>query len=206
MLALTNYFLCVGSCVVSSCVCSDVSSCVGTVLISCVGSSVSFGVGSVFSSVVGSVVGSVVSPGVGSGVSPGDGSVVSSGVGSVVSSGVGFGESSVVGSGVKSGVGSCGSSVVGSGVRVVLSLVYFKSLSRGHCTINWKVSVSKQKHISRLMRVVTLHCTDAIGGWTKVTQKPNFFLKNGKNHQKCKNSERPRNMTKFAIRPLTRGL
>ena len=47
--------------------------------------------------------------------------------------------------------------------------------------------------------------TDAIGGWTKNTQKPDFF-ENGKNHQKHKNSETSRNMTKSAIRPLTRGL
>ena len=28
--------------------------------------------------------------------------------------------------------------------------------------------------------------TDAIGGWTKNTQKPNFFEKWKKTHQKCK--------------------
>ena len=46
---------------------------------------------------------------------------------------------------------------------------------------------------------------DTIGGWTKNTKKPDF-LKNGKNHQKCKNLETSRNMTKLAIHPLTRGL
>ena len=47
--------------------------------------------------------------------------------------------------------------------------------------------------------------TDAIGGWTKNTQKPDFFEKR-KNSQKRKNSETSRNMTKLAIRPSTRGL
>ena len=47
--------------------------------------------------------------------------------------------------------------------------------------------------------------TDAIGGWTKNTKKPNFFEKR-KNHQKRKKSETTRNMTKLAIPPLTRGL
>ena len=47
--------------------------------------------------------------------------------------------------------------------------------------------------------------TDAIGGWTKNTPKPDFFDER-KNHQKRKNSEMSRNMTKLAIRPLPRGL
>ena len=46
--------------------------------------------------------------------------------------------------------------------------------------------------------------TDAIGGWTKNTPKPNFF-ENGKNHAKCKNSKKSRNMPKLAIRSSTRG-
>ena len=47
--------------------------------------------------------------------------------------------------------------------------------------------------------------TDAIGGWTKNTQKPDFFEKRKKSPklQKLRNS---RNMTKLAIRALTRGL
>ena len=36
-------------------------------------------------------------------------------------------------------------------------------------------------------------------------QNPIFFV-NGKNHQKHKNSEMSKNMTKLAIRPSTRGL
>ena len=48
--------------------------------------------------------------------------------------------------------------------------------------------------------------TDAIGGWTKNTPKPDFFLKNGKNHPKRKNSKMSRNMPKLAIRPSARGL
>ena len=47
--------------------------------------------------------------------------------------------------------------------------------------------------------------TDTIVGWTKITPKP-FFLKNGKNHPKRKNSKMSRNIPKLAIRPLTRGL
>ena len=47
--------------------------------------------------------------------------------------------------------------------------------------------------------------TDAIGGWAKNTQKPDFFL-NREKHQKRKNSETSKNMTKLAIRPSTRGL
>ena len=48
--------------------------------------------------------------------------------------------------------------------------------------------------------------TDAIGRWTKNTQKPHFFEKTEKITKKRKNSEMSRNMTKLAIRPLTRGL
>ena len=48
--------------------------------------------------------------------------------------------------------------------------------------------------------------TDTTVGWTKNTQKPNFFEKNGKSHLKSKNSKMPRNMPKLAIRPSTRGL
>ena len=47
--------------------------------------------------------------------------------------------------------------------------------------------------------------TDAIGGWTKNTPKPDFFEKRQKNHSKRKNSKTSRNMPKLAIRPLTRG-
>ena len=47
--------------------------------------------------------------------------------------------------------------------------------------------------------------TDAIGGWTKNTPKPDI-LKNGKNHPKRKNSKTSRDMPQLAIRPLTRGL
>ena len=45
--------------------------------------------------------------------------------------------------------------------------------------------------------------TDAIGGWTKNTQKPDFVEKQ-KNHPKRKNSKTSRNMPKFAIRPSNR--
>ena len=48
--------------------------------------------------------------------------------------------------------------------------------------------------------------TDAIGGWTKNTPKPDFFLKNGKNYSKRENPKTSRNMPKFAIRSLTSGL
>ena len=48
--------------------------------------------------------------------------------------------------------------------------------------------------------------TNAIGGWTKNSQKPDFFEKRKKNPPKRKNSEMSRNMTKLAIRPSTRGL
>ena len=47
--------------------------------------------------------------------------------------------------------------------------------------------------------------TDTTVGLTKNTPKP-IFLKNGKNHPKCKKSKTSRNMPKLAIRPLTRGL
>ena len=46
--------------------------------------------------------------------------------------------------------------------------------------------------------------TDAIGGWTKNTQKPD--LKNRKNHPKRKNSKISRDIPKLAIRPSARGL
>ena len=48
--------------------------------------------------------------------------------------------------------------------------------------------------------------TDAIGGWTKNTPKPDFFEKLKKKHPKCKNSKTSREMPKLAIHPLTRGL
>ena len=48
--------------------------------------------------------------------------------------------------------------------------------------------------------------TDAIGGWTKNTQKPIFFEKRKKKHPKRKNSKKSRDMPKLAIHPLTRGL
>ena len=41
--------------------------------------------------------------------------------------------------------------------------------------------------------------TDSIGGWTKNTKKT-IFLKDGKNHQKRKNSKQSRNMPELAIR------
>ena len=49
--------------------------------------------------------------------------------------------------------------------------------------------------------------TNAIGGWTENTPKPDFF-ENKKNHSKHKNSKTPRDMPicQYAIRPLTRGL
>ena len=47
--------------------------------------------------------------------------------------------------------------------------------------------------------------TDAIGGWTKNNQKPDFFKKQKKS-PKLKNSETSKNMTKLAIHPSTRGL
>ena len=47
--------------------------------------------------------------------------------------------------------------------------------------------------------------TDTTVGWTKNTQKPNFF-KNGKNYLKRKNSKTSRDMPKLAIYPSTRGL
>ena len=47
--------------------------------------------------------------------------------------------------------------------------------------------------------------TDTTVGWTKNSQKPNFFEKR-KNHPKRKNSKRPRDMPILAIYPSTRGL
>ena len=44
-----------------------------------------------------------------------------------------------------------------------------------------------------------------VSGLTKNTQKPDF-LKNGKNYPKRKHSKKSRDMPKFAIGPLTRGL
>ena len=41
--------------------------------------------------------------------------------------------------------------------------------------------------------------TDAIGGWTKNTQKLDFFFTNGKNHPKRKNSKTSRDMPKLVI-------
>ena len=43
-----------------------------------------------------------------------------------------------------------------------------------------KFRIQETKHLS----TDADSSTDAIGGWTKNTQKPDFFLKNGKNHSK----------------------
>ena len=48
--------------------------------------------------------------------------------------------------------------------------------------------------------------TDTTVGWTKNTQKPNFFLKNAKKNPKRKNSKTSRDMPKLTIYPLIRGL
>ena len=48
--------------------------------------------------------------------------------------------------------------------------------------------------------------TDTTVGWTKNTQKPNFFRKTEKNHPKRKNSKTSRDMPILAIYPSTRGL
>ena len=47
--------------------------------------------------------------------------------------------------------------------------------------------------------------TDAIGGWTKNTPKPDFFEKRKKS-SKTQKLKKSRNMPKLAIRPSTRGL
>ena len=65
--------------------------------------------------------------------------------------------------------------------------------------------LNKKSRIQETKQLSTDSSTNAIGGWAKNTQKPDFFL-NGKNHQKRKNSEMSRNMTKLVIRPSTRGL
>ena len=46
--------------------------------------------------------------------------------------------------------------------------------------------------------------TDTTVGWTKNTQKPNFFEKRKKNHPIRKNSKTSGNMPKLAICPSTR--
>ena len=79
------------------------------------------------------------------------------------------------------------------------------SVRRSHQNFHWtnwekKSRIRETKHLS----TDADSSTDAIGGWTKNTPKPDFF-ENGKNHQKRKHSEMSRNMTKLAIRPLTRG-
>ena len=68
-------------------------------------------------------------------------------------------------------------------------------------------ATSRQKEKKKFLLLETKHLstdadssTDAVG-WTKNTQKPDFFLKNGKNHPKLK-----RDMPKLEICPLTRGL
>ena len=67
--------------------------------------------------------------------------------------------------------------------------------------IDKKSPIRETKHLS----TDADSCTDTIVWWTKNTPNP-IFLKNGKNHQKHKNSKTFRNMTKLAIHPLTRGL
>ena len=48
--------------------------------------------------------------------------------------------------------------------------------------------------------------TDAKGGWTQNSPKPNFFLKTEKIIQNAKTQKTSRNRPKLAIRPSTRGL
>ena len=73
--------------------------------------------------------------------------------------------------------------------------------------LNWKLwekksRISETKHLS----TDADSRTNAIGGWTKNTPKPDFFLKTEKIIPKQKNSKTSRDMPKLAIRPLTRGL
>ena len=74
-----------------------------------------------------------------------------------------------------------------------------KSLRKG--SIKKKSSIRETKNLS----TDADSSTDTTVGWTKNTQKPNFF-QNGKNHPKRKNSKTFRNMPKLAICPSTRGL
>ena len=66
---------------------------------------------------------------------------------------------------------------------------------------NKKSNIRETKHLSTDADSST-HTTE---GWTKNTQKNNFFFY-GKNHPKRKNSKTSRNTPKLAICPLTRGL
>ena len=50
-----------------------------------------------------------------------------------------------------------------------------------------------------------IHCEAWFPGGPRIPKNP-IFLKNGKNHQKLKNSKTSRDMPKLAIHPSTRGL
>ena len=65
-----------------------------------------------------------------------------------------------------------------------------------------KFRIREKKHLS----TDADSSTDAIGGWTKNTPKPDFFEKRKKSFKTKKNSKMSRNMPKLAIRPSTRGL
>ena len=62
-----------------------------------------------------------------------------------------------------------------------------------------KSRIRETKHLS----TDAYSSTDAIGGWSKNTQKPDFFEKWKKSP---KNAKMSRNMPKLVLRPLTRGL
>ena len=70
------------------------------------------------------------------------------------------------------------------------------------CASIQKTRIRETKHLSTDAN----SSTDAIGGWTKDTQKTQFFCKNGKITKNASLSAMSRNMTKLAIRPLTRCL
>ena len=80
----------------------------------------------------------------------------------------------------------------------------------GGSVINGAYPVKLFKKKSRIQETKHLptnadSSTDAIGGWTKNTPKPNFFEKR-KKLSKRKNSKTSRDMPKLAIHPSTRGL
>ena len=71
-----------------------------------------------------------------------------------------------------------------------MKYIYFKNPAY------WRQSISRRMQIVALM---------PYEGGPRIPQNP-IFLKNGKNHQKRKNSETSRNRKILAIRPSTRGL
>ena len=87
-----------------------------------------------------------------------------------------------------------------------LSYAYYYCLQENNLCIYQKVVLKSRIRDTKHLSTDADSSTDAKREWTENTQKPDFFEKKRKNHQRRNNSETSKNMTKLAIRPSPRGL